>query len=241
MNKWKENILALVDKNDQRANEIIAFFVKETPIAISQIKECLLKKEWNEAAAIVHKISPRFSYLGADSTAADLYDWESSLRAQKATENEFEILERFETITSQMIAELVGWLADPIHKKVEMPLAGKTILVAEDDEINALVFELFAKELGCDVIKVTDGNQAVKATLEKNPDLIFMDVHMPFFSGLDAIRTIRGKGIECPIISLSASTRLNEKQNSLDAGANDFLVKPAKRENITTLLLKYLS
>jgi CheY-like chemotaxis protein len=117
---------------------------------------------------------------------------------------------------------------------------GKCILVAEDDEVNAMVFELFIKETGASVIIAKDGHEAIRYSLEKKPDLIFMDVHMPVFSGLEAIREVRSRSVTCPIVSLSASTRLNEQQNSLDAGADDFLVKPVNRGAIVKTLMKYL-
>ncbi len=121
-----------------------------------------------------------------------------------------------------------------------MPLTGKTVLVAEDDEVNSMVFELFIKELGADVVVAHDGNEAVRLTMEQNPDMIFMDVHMPFFSGLEAIQQLRAKEVKCPIISLSASTRLNERDQSLAMGANEFLIKPANRVTIRQILMKYL-
>jgi two-component system chemotaxis sensor kinase CheA len=120
------------------------------------------------------------------------------------------------------------------------PYAGKLVLVAEDDEVNAMVFVLFIREKGADAIIATDGLQALTLAKQKKPDLIFMDVHMPFFSGLDAIKEIRNVDCQCPIVSLSASTRLNERQNSLDAGASEFLVKPVNRDAIDRILERYL-
>lgn len=123
---------------------------------------------------------------------------------------------------------------------LSLPLSGKTVVIAEDDEVNSMVFDLFVKELGADTVIARDGNEAVKFCLDKNPALIFMDVHMPFFSGIDAIRHLRQKGVVCPIVSLSASTRLNEREQSLLAGANEFLIKPANRNAIRQTLIKYI-
>jgi CheY-like chemotaxis protein len=234
-------VLKLVNGNTEKANEIVKLFNKETPLAITQIKTFLMNGQREQAATLIHKIKSRFSYLGADEVTEEMTDWENRLKSEKTSEQDSEmaLADKLDKITATMINELKEDTIEPVVLGSNS-LLGKTVLVAEDDEINAMVFELFVKEVGGHVIKVVDGNQAVVATLEKKPDLIFMDVHMPFFSGLEAIRSIRSKGIQCPIISLSASTRLNEKQNSLDAGANDFLVKPAKRESINALLLKYL-
>lgn len=244
MNDRWENLQHLVNGDKAKAKEIALLFINETPLILERIKAHLQKSEWAHAAELVHKVKSRFGYLGEAELTDQLTECEVRLKTEKnvSFDNELEVVKELENRTSSMITELKNnsEIAGVPTQKGK-PLVGKTVLVAEDDEINALVFELFVKELGGEVIKVVDGNQAVMATFEKKPDLIFMDVHMPFFSGLEAIRTIRAKGIQCPIISLSASTRLNERQNSLDAGANEFLVKPAKRENINNLLAKYLS
>ena len=86
-------------------------------------------------------------------------------------------------------------------------LNGKRILIAEDDDVNFMVFEVFVQELGGTAIKAVDGHEAIRQTTDLKPDFIFMDIHMPYFSGIEAIRFIRSKGIQVPIVALSASTR----------------------------------
>jgi two-component system, sensor histidine kinase and response regulator len=122
-----------------------------------------------------------------------------------------------------------------------LPLSGKRILIAEDDEVNFMVFEVFVEELGGTAIKAADGHEAIRKTTDQTPDFIFMDIHMPYFSGVEAIRFIRSKGIQVPIVALSASTRLQEKQQAIAAGATDFLTKPTKRDVIREILLKHFS
>jgi CheY-like chemotaxis protein len=122
-----------------------------------------------------------------------------------------------------------------------LPIFGKKILIAEDDEVNAMIIGQFVEELGGQVLKASDGNEAVTIAAAQKPDIIFMDIHMPYFSGIEAIKKLRSENFMAPIISLSASSRLLEKQQSSDAGATGFLNKPAKRELIHKILLKYLA
>jgi CheY-like chemotaxis protein len=122
-----------------------------------------------------------------------------------------------------------------------LPLVGKKVLIVDDDEINATVIGDFAEELGASIFKAVDGYEAVRYSTESLPDFIFMDLHMPYFGGIESIQLLREKRIAVPIIALSASTRLYEKQQSIDAGATDFITKPAKREIIHEVLLKYLA
>jgi CheY-like chemotaxis protein len=113
---------------------------------------------------------------------------------------------------------------------------GKSVLVVDDDIINASVLEGALLEMGVHVILAFDGFDAMRKLDQCNPDLVFMDVHMPFFDGLEVIRKIRNKGISIPIISLSASTMLNEREGSFMAGANGFLAKPITKDELDRVL-----
>ena len=121
-----------------------------------------------------------------------------------------------------------------------LPLWKKKVLIVDDDEVNSTVIGDFAEELGAIVMKAVDGYEAIQCAIENAPDFIFMDLHMPYFGGIESIQLLRQKKIVAPIIALSASTRLHEKQQSIEAGATDFITKPAKREVIHHVLLNYL-
>ncbi|WP_276371560.1 response regulator [Chryseolinea sp. H1M3-3] len=229
-----------MDDDIERIENFIAVFIKSTPSITEQVEKSLLDGKWQNAADLIHGLKPRYGYLDLTEVMDQLTEWETSLRL--GTGNDYS--QRL-NLLKKYNAEIIFSLKETrFYKHVKADggslLQGKCVLVAEDDEINAMVFELFIKEQGATVIVARDGNEALQFALDNYPDMIFMDVHMPFFSGLDAIKELRKKGISCPIVSLSASTRLNEKQNSLDAGADDFLVKPANRDTINKALLKYL-
>ncbi len=237
-----ENLLSLVGDDQKKVGDIMEVFIEETPIHFKEIRKHIQDGNLKEASELVHKVKTRYGYIGLDDVIEELTHWESELSMNKRIDHTLKIA-RYEQINEEVISELKSsrfYVPPAIKMNDVLPLEGKLVLVAEDDEINAMVFELFIKENGAAVIIATDGNQAIKLALEKSPDLIFMDVHMPFFSGLDAIRELRNRGLRCPIISLSASTRLDERKNSIEAGANDFLIKPAKRESIKRALFTYL-
>jgi CheY-like chemotaxis protein/HPt (histidine-containing phosphotransfer) domain-containing protein len=231
--------------NEVQIRRVISTFIEETPKELSLLQSCIHLQQWAAAAAIVHKIKIRYEYCGMPDLVNELSQWEEKLKNESANKEqtvELQFINEIQDITRMIIVQLkVSDHFEIQHTQTKvLQLTGHLVLIAEDDETNGLVFELFVKELGAQAIRATDGNEAVRLAIETNPDLIFMDIHMPFLSGIDAIKLLRSKGIKCPIISLSASTRLNEKQNSLDAGANSFLIKPATRESINTALLKYL-
>ncbi len=192
---------------------------------------------------ITNKVKTRYSYFGFDDIFDTLHQLEETFKKEKETEKLPAILDNFYGITSEIIEELKEL---DQYKNIKstmtsaLPLEGKRILVAEDDSVNAMVFEIFITELGAEVIIARDGFEAIGKTLELNPDFIFMDVHMSYCNGLNAIKSLRGKGIKTPIISLSASVHLNEREESMLAGGTDFLSKPADREAIRQVLLTHL-
>jgi CheY-like chemotaxis protein len=241
-------LLSTLEGRTETLKEIVTIFIVETPDLLSKIETCVHLKKWNEAAELIHQVKPRYGYFGLEAIMDDLSRWEMLLKQGVQTDHTH-LIKHFKKITEEVTVALkeTGFYQHLVRKEQKLPLAGKKIMIAEDDEINAKVFALFIKDTGASVILASSGEQALQAALEKKPDMIFMDIHTPFYNGLEAIKALRKNGITCPILSLSASTlslaastRVEERQNSLDAGANDFIVKPVSRQLIKDVLMKYL-
>jgi CheY-like chemotaxis protein len=120
------------------------------------------------------------------------------------------------------------------------PLLHKSILVAEDSEINALVFSGFMEGWGCEIVIAENGLDALEMASRKNFDLILMDIHMPVMGGNEAILAIRKFNKDIPIIALTASTLEFDIKQSLDNGANDYILKPVASKTLFSVLQKYL-
>lgn len=105
---------------------------------------------------------------------------------------------------------------------------GKKILVVDDEYfITRSISFLFKKE-GYDVTVAGDGEAALAELQREVPDLIFMDIDMPKKNGLEAVREIRAnpdwKGIH--IIMLTAKGQDSDQKSGLEAGANEYILKP---------------
>jgi DNA-binding response OmpR family regulator len=102
------------------------------------------------------------------------------------------------------------------------------IVIADDDaDIRELVvFKL--RHGGHEVVPVGDGAAAIEACAQQRPDLVILDVMMPGMSGLEAARAIRAtEGLaKLPIIMLTARAQDSDIEQGLDAGADDYIVKP---------------
>jgi two-component system response regulator MprA len=100
------------------------------------------------------------------------------------------------------------------------------ILVAEDDQhlreslARVLIFE------GYEIVSARDGVEALEAVALERPDLIILDVMMPNLDGLTACRRLRSSGDRTPVLMLTARHEIGDRVAGLDAGADDYLVKP---------------
>jgi two-component system response regulator MprA len=110
------------------------------------------------------------------------------------------------------------------------------LLVVDDDpsvrEALALVLDLN----GFDVATAGDGREALRALSSEAPDAVVLDVLMPGIDGLEVCRRIRAVGDRTPVLMLTARAEISERVAGLEAGADDYLVKPFAREELIARL-----
>lgn len=110
---------------------------------------------------------------------------------------------------------------------------GKTVLVAEDNPINALLLKKYLKAWALEVKVVNNGKESVEALRDQHFDLIIMDTRMPEMDGFQAARIARTElKVQTPILSLSATVLPEEIEQALAAGMNDTLSKPFEPEKL---------
>ena len=118
---------------------------------------------------------------------------------------------------------------------VKSPEAGEaaaTILIAEDDRRVRDSLDRYLRLEGYDVVAVPDGAAALAAHDAHRPDLLVLDVSMPNADGLSVCRMLRDKGCDTQILMLTARHEVDDRVAGLDAGADDYLVKPFAVEEL---------
>jgi len=113
-------------------------------------------------------------------------------------------------------------------------------LVAEDDPTNQMLVSILLKERGIKYKMANNGQEAVDCALKEDFDIVFMDITMPILDGLSAIKILKEKGYEKPIISLSANVLEEDRKNFIAAGAVDTLNKPIVPKELDKILEKYI-
>ncbi len=124
--------------------------------------------------------------------------------------------------------------------------AGYRVLLAEDNDVNALIAEAALQHLGIDVCRVSSGRDAVALALgPQRPHAVLMDVRMPDLDGLAATREIRAKEAAArisrvPIVALTANSSRDDVVSCEAAGMDGFLSKPFSEEGLVRVLAAHL-
>lgn len=116
-----------------------------------------------------------------------------------------------------------------------------TILIAEDDDMNFMIFEKQLEEYNYNIIHAKNGSEAVEL-FSQNPsiDFVFMDIKMPVMNGLEATKEIRKINKHIPIIAQTAYVMTEDRMKAREVGCNDYLAKPITGKMLSEILNKYL-
>jgi two-component system alkaline phosphatase synthesis response regulator PhoP len=102
----------------------------------------------------------------------------------------------------------------------------KKILLVEDDERILELVDIHLKDLSCETTKATRGEEGLRHALDKNFDLIILDLMLPDIDGVEICRRIRAEKNMTPILMLTARSEEIDKIIGLETGADDYLTKP---------------
>lgn len=106
------------------------------------------------------------------------------------------------------------------------------ILVIDDDErITSMLRRSLAFE-GYEVSTANNGAEGLKSFMQKEPNLVILDVMMPYIDGHEVCRRIRESGSQVPILMLTAKDEVDDRVKGLDLGADDYVVKPFALEEL---------
>jgi len=125
------------------------------------------------------------------------------------------------------------------------PFPGPKVLVVDDNPINRRLTQRILEQFGARVETADGGQECLETLAERSFDIILMDVQMPGMDGHEATRRIRvlenEKGISrTPIVALTAGAMRGDRERCLEAGMDEYLTKPIRREALTAILGKML-
>jgi PAS domain S-box-containing protein len=162
----------------------------------------------------------------------ELMDGEVNVKSTLGKGTTFSCTVKLETVVKQLQIEPVS----PMPLGITSSFAYK-VLIVDDNEINQKVLKSMIERAGHTCLVAKDGHEAVTLHKYHSPNIIFMDILMPRMNGLEATLAIRhieqqSHREPVPIVALSGNAQEHDKQQAFDAGMNDYVTKPFKREQI---------
>ncbi len=118
------------------------------------------------------------------------------------------------------------------------------ILLAEDNPANQKLAQLILTKAGYQVEAASNGREAINRFFASPDqyDMILMDVQMPEMDGLRATRAIRKRGFgDVPIVAMTANAMRGDREKCIEAGMNDYIAKPVRRENVYEMIRKWVT
>ncbi len=140
------------------------------------------------------------------------------------------------TVTSASTEEKVGGSYQPLQ--------GLSILLAEDNPINQKVALRMLSGLGCEVFVANNGQEAVDRVAKGGIDVVLMDCQMPVLDGFEATASLRQRESEegespLTVIAMTANAMQGDRERCLDAGMDDYIAKPVKKDLLRETLTKW--
>ncbi|MFW6263369.1 MAG: PAS domain S-box protein, partial [Thermotogota bacterium] len=228
----------LMEKQDQQAK--VLFKVSDTGIGVKENEQEMIFDAFQQAdMSNTRKFGG--TGLGLTISSALLQKMGSTLAFKskygKGSEFQFELLLPFDREEETII------VSSDTDKKPKTPSSKKKkVLIAEDNQVNMnyaqTAFTMLSKDL--QIIQAKDGKEAYKLFLEHNPDLILMDIIMPYIDGYQATAMIRNRNKTVPVIAMTAKALQEDKEACLRAGMNEYIAKPVSFEKLKDILKKYL-
>ncbi|ADO48322.1 two-component system response regulator RssB [[Enterobacter] lignolyticus] len=108
------------------------------------------------------------------------------------------------------------------------PLAGKQILIVEDEPVFRALLDSWLSSLGAETVLAQDGVDALEKMAKLSPDLMICDLAMPRMNGLKLVEFLRNEGKQLPILIISATENMADIARALRLGVQDVLLKPVK-------------
>jgi signal transduction histidine kinase len=227
---------------EQKYDHTLLFYVKDTGIGIPEDKKEIIFERFGQADNVLNKnIRGTGLGLAISKNLAELLGgriWVDSISGMGSTFYFTIPYNHLEITNIETLPDIVR--ENP--RDVNLIWKDKTILIAEDEDLNYKVMEVALQRTQAQLIRAVNGREALDHCRENlGIDLVLMDIQMPVMDGLEATRWIKEIRYTIPIIAQTAFAMPEEKEKCLKAGCDDYLSKPIDLNELFDKIQKYLA
>jgi PAS domain S-box-containing protein len=215
----------LVEESDQEA--VLRFIISDTGIGMTPGQVEQLFQPFRQADfSITRKYGGTGLGLAICKRLLEMMDSEIEVQSTLGKGSTFTFQVRFEKAQREE-TEIVAGISIEIAKAL---LAGRRLLVVEDNDANLQVAQELLEQAGLEVVPAVNGSDAVALVAKERFDGVLMDIQMPVMDGLTATRKIRQhhSPSDLPILAMTANAMAADREECLAAGMNDHIAKPIK-------------
>ena len=214
----------------------LQFYVKDTGIGIPKDRQEAIFERFIQAD-IADKMARQGAGLGLSISKAyiEMLKGKIWVESEEGTGSTFYFTLPYNALPLKEIVNQEFETSNKINQVRKL-----NFLVAEDDETSGVLISILIRKFSNEIINVQNGRDAMKACRD-NPaiDLILMDIQMPEMNGYEATRQIRQFNTKVVIIALTAFALTGDKEKAIEAGCNDYITKPVRKDELIGLIQKY--
>lgn len=238
-----KGFVSLEIKVQQRCDNVaqLSFDVTDTGIGIDEKNiDYIFESFAQESVSTTRKYGGTGLGLAITKRLVEMQKGEIRIKSKLGEGTTFTVTLPFMISSPKEVNESIMPVIKPVMEGYDF--SDKNVLIVEDNEINRIVLHSSLKQYNLNVAMAQNGLEAVTYLKDHaNVDLVLMDLHMPEMDGYEATKHIRENlKLTVPIVILTASALRNEKQKSVELGANDYLTKPFAPEQLRACLEEYL-
>ncbi|KAB2954298.1 PAS domain S-box protein [Heliorestis acidaminivorans] len=240
--KGKVSVNLTVDKSDHQ-RQWLRFTIQDTGIGITDHQQKKLFQPFTQAERLIaQKYGGTGLGLSICKKLTELMDGKIGVESKKGEGSTFWFQIPM-TIGNPQELDIVPYRTSLANGKAKVSKDKSSVLIVEDNVVNAKISTMQLKKLGFQVTVVTNGQDALAAIEKNDYCAIFMDCHMPVMDGLETTGYIRrtNKGRNIPIIALTASVIDQDKERCLLAGMNDYISKPTSIDRLKKVIDRWIT
>ncbi|NOU36773.1 MAG: response regulator [Kiritimatiellaceae bacterium] len=233
----KGGVFVDVKKTGQSAGEVtLRISVRDTGIGILPEQQQLIFEKFTQAdLSTTRKFGGTGLGLSISKQLVEMMGGRIGLHSEPGTGTTF-----YFTITLP-----ISSVCNAEHAAASVPqVFHGRVLLAEDNQVNQLVARKILSSLGLEVTVVENGQLAIDKLKAEPFDVVMLDCQMPVMDGYTAAREIRklsGSAAAVPIVAMTAHAMTGDREKCIDAGMNEYVSKPVKKEAIAEVLARILA